>query len=121
MFIYLFKTLELVRYYQNDFDPRIDVLLYFWPTKQQNLTNFLQNRHLQLLQKSLWNQVKYSEEFAVEKCRRKETYSDISDISELLTGLSCQTLAMIFFPLLPVMLSSNLVNLNSYAKAIAEK
>ena len=52
--------------------------------------------------------VEPSEIFGVEKCRRRETDSDISDISELfnwprkllfykiLVILSCQTLAMIF-------------------------
>ena len=34
--------------------------------------------------------------------------------------LSCQTFAMIFFTLLPMILRSNIVNLDSDAKAIAE-
>ena len=34
--------------------------------------------------------------------------------------LSCQSLAMILFPLLPMILCSNIVNLDSDAKAIAE-
>ena len=70
--------------------------------------------------------VESSEIFGVEKCRRRETYSDISDILELFNWprkllyykilVILSILAMIFFPLLAMTLSSNLVNLNSHAK-----
>ena len=104
MFTYLFKTLELIRYYQNDFDPRIAILLYF-ANKAAESFEFIADQTSPTSSKEL---VEPSEIFGVEKCRRRETYSYISDISELfnwprkllhykiLVILSCQTLAMIF-------------------------
>ena len=77
MFIYLFKTLELVGYHQNDFDPRTDVLLYFGQQRAAESYEFFADQTSPTSSKEL---VEPSEIFGVEKCRRRETYSDISDI-----------------------------------------
>ena len=75
--------------------------------------------------------VEPSKKFGVEKCWRN-LLGYLQHFRTFLTGLgnyrtiksrlflSCQTLAMILFTLLPMILRSNIVNLDSDAKAIAE-
>ena len=75
--------------------------------------------------------VEPSKKFGVEKCWRN-LLGYLQPFRTFLTGLgnystiksrlflSCQTLAMILFTLLPMILRSNIVNLDSDAKAIAE-
>ena len=65
--LYLFKTLELARYDQNDFDPLIDVgpATVFLPTKQLNLTKFRSDQTSLTSSAAL---VKPSKHFGVKKC-----------------------------------------------------
>ena len=104
MFIYLFKTLELVRYYQMILI--LELMFYcILVNKAAESYEFFVDQTSPTSSKEL---VEPSEIFGVEKCRRRATYSDISDISELfnwprkllyckiLVILSCRILAMIF-------------------------
>ena len=126
MCLYLFKTSELVRYDQHDFEFelifRCETCYCIFANKAAESYEFFADQTSPTSSAELMEPSKNLELRNV-----GETCSDISDISELFNRpstswlfLSFQTLAMICFLLLPMILRGNLVNLFSDAKAVTE-